>query len=592
MRPRASQTLLVGSVAAILLAAPFAPPSSAAPSLGARTASTDAERVARAREYVERLADFGFSGQIVVEEHGIVAIRQASGWADREFGVPMTDTTQLAIGSVTKMFVAASILRLESRGRLSTRDSLGKWFPGAPADKAGIRLHDLLTHTSGLRRNVAVPDSSARDDEARRILAAPLAAPPRTRFGYSNDGYDLLAAIVEKAAGEPFGAWLAREFLTPAGLRHTGVARALDPTTTTAARGYNEWREVAAWTEWPERWHRTGSGSIVSTASDLCRWMRGLQDSTLVSGAEARRMFTPYAMDTDSTWYGYGCFLRRLPGGTWLRYHGGDVPGYRAELRDDVDHDRIIVVMTNGDLFGLGVQRRVIASHLEAILRGDSVATPPEAAPDAPDAFAAWQGEYRLPSGGTIDLAELGGTPMLAARGQDAADLFVPPPRAVTPLDTATRRVATLVGALVRGDSAAAAAVLDSTERAFALGFLRGALASDRAAFGEPLGVDVLGSAYMPWSDQEVRTWVRVRFADQPVGFYLGRDGGTLNDITFGEDRPAPILLPVVELLDGTLGAFDVFSGVTVHLARRGRGADAVLVIPGRGGPLEAKRVR
>src|SRR6185436_20946357 len=102
--------------------------------------SADSVRIARLTDYVDRLAAYGFSGQIVIAEQGRIVLERAAGFADRRFEVPMTMETRLGIGSVTKAFVAAAILRLESQGKLSTADRLDRHLPDVPPDQAAITL--------------------------------------------------------------------------------------------------------------------------------------------------------------------------------------------------------------------------------------------------------------------------------------------------------------------------------------------------------------------------------------------------------------------------------------------------------------------
>ena len=112
---------------------------------------------------------------------------------------------------------------------------------GVPRDKARITLDQLLSHRAGLGHDVDLPDSASREEVVRRILSQPLASEPGARYAYSNIGFDLLAAVVERASGTDYDAFVRREFLVPAGMDHTGRAgvRALDGLP--AARGENEW---------------------------------------------------------------------------------------------------------------------------------------------------------------------------------------------------------------------------------------------------------------------------------------------------------------------------------------------------------------
>jgi hypothetical protein len=327
---------------------------------------------------------------------------------------------------------------------------------------------------------------------------------------------------------------------------------------------------------------------MVSTAGDLWRWARVLDDTTVLSSAERKLMFTRWATDEDSAGYGYGVFLTPLPGGGVMRGHGGDVDGYRAELRLYPDA-RTVIVLTNHDQFGLGVHRRILATMFVRLMRGDSATLPPAVAHGEAARIDRWRGEYRLPDGGEIRIRELNGVPMVAAEGQDAANLFLAPVENRAALADANRRAFGMVVALARGDTAGALPFFQTGEKAFAYGFLRDNLNALQAALGDLKEVKLLGSAYLPWSQEDLRTWLRVEWSDGSQSLFLGRNKGEINDITFNDDRPAPVLLPVAVLADGTLGAWDVFHARTI-IMRHGR--EGGLVIAGPDGEHDALRVR
>jgi CubicO group peptidase (beta-lactamase class C family) len=136
--------------------------------------------------------------------------------------VKLTPASAFHVASMTKGFTAAAILRLQEEGKLGVRDSVARFFPDAPPDKRAITIHQLLTHTAGFPRAWAGADVADRDAAARAILARPLDRAPGTGFGYVDDDYELLAAIVEVASGTTWERYVERELLRPAGLAHTG----------------------------------------------------------------------------------------------------------------------------------------------------------------------------------------------------------------------------------------------------------------------------------------------------------------------------------------------------------------------------------
>ena len=175
----------------------------------------------RIDEAVVRLVGRGFSGSVLVARHESVILHEGYGWLDRAHTLRVSPDTKFYIASISKQFAAAAILRLQEQGRLTVGDLINKYLTGVPADKAAITIHSLLTHTSGLGQAYAADGITNRDEAVRRVLAAPFKVKPGT-FNYTNDGYSLIAAIVEVAAQQPFETYLREQILRPAGLTSTG----------------------------------------------------------------------------------------------------------------------------------------------------------------------------------------------------------------------------------------------------------------------------------------------------------------------------------------------------------------------------------
>ena len=131
---------------------------------------------------------------------GETVLLKGYGQADREGGVPMRPDSVFNLGSITKPFTAAAILRLQELGKLKTSDPVSRFFDGVPEDKAGITLEHLLTHSSGLESDFGPTDyePTTREEYVRRALASKLLFPPGQGYEYANAGYSLLAAVVEQ----------------------------------------------------------------------------------------------------------------------------------------------------------------------------------------------------------------------------------------------------------------------------------------------------------------------------------------------------------------------------------------------------------
>ncbi len=300
-------------------------------------------------------AEKGFCGVLLVERRGKIVLSKGYGYAWIKNKVPFTSETVFDIGSITKQFTAAAIMRLEVDGKLSTDDTLTKFFDNVPPDKQDLTLHHLLTHTSGLEGEVEGDYKVfSRDETLRDVFAMKVVAPPGERFSYSNGGYSVLGAVVEIASGKPYESYLHETFWQPAGMHHTGY-RLPDWSKVVMARGvlnYGiDWGSPIdkPWAEDGPSWNLRANGGVLSTAEDMYRWHRALLGDAILSEAAKAKMFTPYAMVSQQRKlkYGYGWFLTNTDRGTRLIRHDGSNTIFFAALRRFVDEDTVIILASS-----------------------------------------------------------------------------------------------------------------------------------------------------------------------------------------------------------------------------------------------------
>jgi len=150
------------------------------------------------------------SGTLVAARDGAMLHCQGFGLADREADVAVGCDTVYDTMSMTKQFTAAAILKLEMMGELRVTDPIAAHIGPVPEDKRAITLHQLLTHTSGL---IDVLGGDYEPLSREELLAGAMRSDLRSRPGsehhYSNVGYSVLAAIVEKASGVGYEEFLA-----------------------------------------------------------------------------------------------------------------------------------------------------------------------------------------------------------------------------------------------------------------------------------------------------------------------------------------------------------------------------------------------
>ena len=189
--------------------------------------------------------DRAFSGVILVARDGKPLLRKAYGFSDWILRLPNAPATRFMIFSSTKQLTAAAVLRLADRGRLSVEDPVARHLEHWPQAWANVRLHHLLSHTSGIEVDTLAfwlfrfyprywPGAGV---EPPAYVPGPLLNEPGTTFRYANVGYTVLSLVLERAVGAPFARVVHDEVFAPLGMGRSdleGAAGALS-----RARGHN-----------------------------------------------------------------------------------------------------------------------------------------------------------------------------------------------------------------------------------------------------------------------------------------------------------------------------------------------------------------
>jgi len=327
---------------------------------GAAVDGAAVDRVAQ-----EWLASTGApSVSIAIVHDGRLAYAKAYGAARLTPKMPSTSSTRYAIDSVSKEFTAAALLLLAEQGKLSLDDPLAKWFPDLGAG-AAVTLRQLLTHTGGIRdywpqdfltpemtRPAATP--AIIDEWARR----PLDFEPGTDWQYSNTGYVLAGAVVEKVSGETLFEFLKQRVFTPLHMnRVTEYAPAEADLTQTAERLGNG--DAAAYTRFglgpvlaaPKEgagW-LFGAAGLAMQPSDLALWDASLIERSLLQTESYRQEFAPVVLKNGRTQdYALGLAVQTI-GGRLRLGHAGAGSGFLADNRVWPNEKTAIVVLTNND---------------------------------------------------------------------------------------------------------------------------------------------------------------------------------------------------------------------------------------------------
>jgi len=319
----------------------------------------------------------GFSGVLFVAKDGQIVLEKGYGLANRESKITYAPKTVFTVGSITKQFTGAAILKLEMQGKLRTQDKITKYFKDVPADKAEITLHQLLTHSAGILNSLGDDyEKLTRDEVVKRALASELRYVPGAKHEYSNVGYSLLGAIIEIVTGESYERYLHDNLFKPAGMKETGYVIPKWKRKNLAV-GYRE--DGSRWgTPLDQLWDKDGpfwnlraNGGVLSTVGDLYKWHLALEGEKILSKEAKEKYFAPHIAEQPEavSFYGYGWVNEKTPRGTTLIWHDGGNGFFYADFRRYIEDKVVYIVATNSRISPF---RKEYAQILESIFTANA----------------------------------------------------------------------------------------------------------------------------------------------------------------------------------------------------------------------------
>lgn len=295
------------------------------------------------------LLDQTFNGVALVASGDEIILLKAYGLAQVSEQEEMTVNHQFQIASVSKSFVAVSILQLVEAGKLTLDQTIDKYFPDMPNSEL-ITIHQLLTHTSGLYSG----DDLTNYSEATtvdEIIAPALKASnlyyeePGTYSIYSNLGYDVLGAIIEQVSGQTYADYIEEHILIPAGMTQSGLnieGLPLEKMATAYNGNISEGDEAKVL-------HPSfgySSGGLHSTAMDLYKYDRALNSNVLIS-KESYDLMTQEYSKVGTKPYGYGWYVNAGVDNTVS--HTGNLIGWHSMLLRHQEDKVTVILLTNHD---------------------------------------------------------------------------------------------------------------------------------------------------------------------------------------------------------------------------------------------------
>lgn len=301
-----------------------------------------------------------FSGVVLVAKGDEVIFKQAYGFADQTWRIPNRTDTALHVGSIGKMFTAAAIMQLARDGKIALDDKLARLVPEYPHPEASvITLRQLLTHSAGIgeweNRASRKPMSGA---QAAATMTKPHQFAPGERFAYSNAGYTLLGAVIEKATGKPLAEALQELVFLPARMKGTG----LWPVTSVIpnrATGYlhKEDDPLGLGPRYSNEqflgYAADGSGGEYSTVEDLLAFLSAVANGKLLGREATAEMLAPRIDFSGAALpmkYGYGVNRGTCAGKAMFGHEGGGANSGVSSLAFRlIDSGWTVIVLSNYD---------------------------------------------------------------------------------------------------------------------------------------------------------------------------------------------------------------------------------------------------
>ena len=291
---------------------------------------------------------YRFNGSALVAKNGTVLLNKGYGYRDAGNKVLNDEHTIFQLGSITKQFTSAVILKLQEEKKLSLSDKLGKYFPGYPKGDS-ITIHQLLSHTSGIYNYTndenfmanEITKSATREKMMALFKDKPFDFSPGTSWSYSNSGYSLLGYIIEEVTKKPYEQAVRQYIFTPLQMTHSGFDFTHLKSDDKAIGYFKLSDKDSMRAPIVDSTVSFSAGAIYSTTGDLYLWHKGLQNNSVLSKTQQEAAYTPVKNN-----YGYGWGIDSIDGKRRVG-HGGGIPGFITNISRVPGDDVCIVLLSN-----------------------------------------------------------------------------------------------------------------------------------------------------------------------------------------------------------------------------------------------------
>lgn len=348
-------------------------------------------------QYFTKATQNGFSGVALVAQNGKIIFKKGYGLANREKAIMFSPSSVFDIGSITKQFTGAAILKLEMEGKLKTSDLLSKYLTDLPQAMQKITLHHLLTHSAGLPGGIGSDEELLGKKAYLKRLYSTTLPDSFGSFAYSNTGYSLLAMVIEKVSGMSYETFLHKKLFKPAGMTQTGyvLPKWQEKDIVIGYQGKTRWGATHRKSQYHKgvTYHLKGNGGIMSTVLDMHKWYQAIKNHTVLSKKATKRYVAKHIQESDggSIYYGYGWGTRKKPGRE-ITWHTGGNDFFNDYMGFYLKEDLMIMVADN-----YGVDSERYARQIDRIMHGEFKQL-------STKTINTYTGVYQLPSGSKVNV--------------------------------------------------------------------------------------------------------------------------------------------------------------------------------------------
>jgi CubicO group peptidase (beta-lactamase class C family) len=242
------------------------------------------------------------SGSVAIVKGSHILFNEGVGYADIDKQLPNDSSTTYPIGSITKTFVATSIMKLQEQGKLNIQDPVSKYIPTFPNGN-NLKLYYFLTHTSGIQRLHWHKDDTTPLKLVEEIEKAGFKFPPGTKWDYLDTNYMVLGYILEKVTGKDLNNFIQTNIFDKVPMKHSGFITPEHPVPYTSVSYFLNGDQHTA-SKYLNTYALFACGSIYSTALDLAQYDQALMNGRLTSRDSLKQILTPSGKST----YGLGLY--------------------------------------------------------------------------------------------------------------------------------------------------------------------------------------------------------------------------------------------------------------------------------------------